>query len=190
MLHYHRVLLFISVFFFVNNPLSSQSKLQGSVVKDKSQSLPGATVLLLNSKDSSLVKGLFSSTDGNYSFEKIAPGSYILAASYSGYKQAYSPVITVAENESRTIDPLTLTEQSNTLEGVTVAARRPLFEQKIDRMVINVANNITAAGSTVLDVLERSPGVVVDRQNNFLSINGKSGVVVMINGRINHMPVT
>jgi outer membrane receptor protein involved in Fe transport len=190
MLHYQRVLLFISVICFVNNPLSSQSKLQGSVVKDKHQPAPGATVLLLNSKDSSLVKGLFSSTDGNYFFEKIAPGNYVVAASFSGYKQAYSPVITVAENESRTIDALTLTEKTNTMEGVTVAARKPLFEQKIDRTVINVANNITAAGSTVLDVLERSPGIVVDRQNNSLSINGKNGVVVMINGRINYMPVT
>jgi hypothetical protein len=190
MLYYQRVLLFISVIFFANNPLSSQSKVQGSVVKDKDQPFAGVTVLLLNSKDSSLVKGSLSATGGNYSFEKIAPGSYVVAASFSGYQQTYSPVIAVAWNESKTIDALTLTEKTNTLQGVTVAARKPLFEQKVDRMVINVANNITAAGSTVLDVLERSPGVVVDRQNNSLSINGKNGVVVMINGRINHMPVT
>jgi hypothetical protein len=190
MLHYERVLLFISVTLFINSLSYSQSKLQGSVVKDKNEPLPGATVLLLNLKDSSLVKGLLTAAGGNYSFEKIPPGNYIVAASFSGYKRAYSPVIPVTENENKTIDALTLAEKINTLEGVTVAARRPMFEQKVDRMVINVANNITAAGSTVLDVLERSPGVVVDRQNNSLSINGKSGVVVMINGRINHMPVS
>ena len=57
-------------------------------------------------------------------------------------------------------------------------------------MVINVENSITSAGSTALDVLERSPGVMVDRLNNALSINGKNGVVVMINGKINHLPVS
>jgi outer membrane receptor protein involved in Fe transport len=39
-------------------------------------------------------------------------------------------------------------------------------------------------------VLERSPGVIVDRQNNTIAINGKDGVVVMINGKINHMPAS
>jgi hypothetical protein len=57
-------------------------------------------------------------------------------------------------------------------------------------MVVNVANSITAAGSTALEVLERSPGIIVDHQNNTLSMNGKDGVVVMINGKINHMPLT
>jgi hypothetical protein len=69
-------------------------------------------------------------------------------------------------------------------------AKKPLFEQKTDRMVINVANNIVAAGTTALDVLERSPGILVDRQNNGISINGKDGVVVMINNKINRMPLS
>ena len=65
-----------------------------------------------------------------------------------------------------------------------------MFEQKPDRLVVNVAGSITSAGSTALDVLERSPGVVVDRQNNSLSVNGKNGVVVMINGKLNYMPLS
>ncbi|MEI9911049.1 MAG: hypothetical protein WDO71_16065 [Bacteroidota bacterium] len=56
-------------------------------------------------------------------------------------------------------------------------------------MVVNVAGSITAAGSTALEVLERSPGIIVDHQNNALSMNGKGGVVVMINGRISRMPI-
>ncbi len=75
------------------------------------------------------------------------------------------------------------------LAEVTVTAKKQLYEQKIDRLVINVAGNITASGSTVLDILERSPGVIVDRQNGLLSMNGKNGVVVMINGKINRMPM-
>jgi hypothetical protein len=55
-------------------------------------------------------------------------------------------------------------------------------------MVVNVQSTITAAGSTALDVLERSPGIIVDRQNNAIIMGGKEGVVIMINGKINRMP--
>ena len=75
------------------------------------------------------------------------------------------------------------------LAEVTVAVKKPMFEQKIDRMVINVKNSITDAGGTALDVLEKSPGVTVNRQDNAIAINGKSGVTVMINGKINYMPM-
>ncbi len=57
-------------------------------------------------------------------------------------------------------------------------------------MVINVANSITNAGSTALDVLMRSPGIIVNQQNSTISMNGKEGVFVMLNGKINRMPVT
>ena len=169
--------------------VDAQSKLRGLVAIGKDQPLAEATILLLNSKDSSLVKGSLTVIGGRYVFEKVSPGTYLVSASYSGYKQVYSPPIAIIENDDKEIAPLILSEKISSLNEVTVIAKKPLFEQKIDRMVINVANNITFAGSTVLDVLERSPGIVVDRQNNALSINGKDGVVVMINGRINHMPI-
>jgi hypothetical protein len=70
-----------------------------------------------------------------------------------------------------------------------VQSRRPLLEQKIDRLVVNVKNSITSAGSTALDVLERSPGVIVNRQANSIVMSGKEGVTVMINGKISYMPV-
>lgn len=76
------------------------------------------------------------------------------------------------------------------LKQVTVTGKKPLFEQKTDRLVINVRSSVTSAGATALDVLERSPGVVVDRQNNGISMGGKDGVVIMINGRENRMPIS
>ena len=190
MSHSLRMLLVLLLFVYCSTTTNAQSKLQGSVINSKNEPISDATVLLLNSGDSSLIKGLFTSSGGRYAFEKIAAGNYIVSASFSGYKQVYSPVIHVEENQNKSVDALTLSEKISSLTEVTVAAKKPLFEQKVDRMVINVASNITAAGSTVLDVLERSPGIMIDRQNNSLSINGKNGVVVMINGRINHMPIS
>jgi hypothetical protein len=51
-----------------------------------------------------------------------------------------------------------------------------------------VASSITSAGNTALEVLERSPGAIIDLQNNTITVNGKSGVVIMMNGKISSMP--
>ena len=75
------------------------------------------------------------------------------------------------------------------IQEVDVVAKKPVYELKVDRMVVNVENSITSSGNTALEVLEKSPGVVVDRQNNGISLVGKSGVMVIINGKRTPLPV-
>ncbi len=169
--------------------LSAQLKVRGVVVNNNGEPLMNASVMLLNATDSSLIKGIMTIKEGRFSFDKVASGSYLVASTYIGYKQAYSAVF-IAKNENIELSPLRLSQAEANLSHVTITAKKPLIEQTIDRLVINVASNITASGSTALDVLERSPGVLVDRQNNSVSINGKDGVVVMMNGKISRMPLT
>jgi outer membrane receptor protein involved in Fe transport len=167
----------------------AQALIHGIVADRSDKPIAGANVLLLLVADSALVKGTIAGEKGVYSFANVKPGNYILAFSGIGFEQKYSPGLTIAGRENRDMGIQKLTESKTELATVTVAAKKPLLEQKIDRLIINVQGNITAAGSTVLDVLERSPGVIVDRQNNSISLSGKNGVVVMINGKINHMPL-
>ena len=54
--------------------------------------------------------------------------------------------------------------------------------------MINLEDDPGTTGSTILDVLERTPGVIVDRQNESINMLGKGGVNVMINGKITYMP--
>jgi RNase P/RNase MRP subunit p29 len=81
-----------------------------------------------------------------------------------------------------------LSPVSKELKDVVVTGKKPMFDQKIDRLVVNVKGSITNAGSTVLEVLEKSPGVTVNRSSGTISMNGKNGVQVMINGKMNYMP--
>ncbi len=73
------------------------------------------------------------------------------------------------------MDAITLNEEAKNLDEVTVAATKPLFELEMGKMVVNVSNSVTSAGLSVIDVLEKSPGVLVNRQNNSLSLSGKKG---------------
>lgn len=74
------------------------------------------------------------------------------------------------------------------LKTVTVSAKKPFYETRLGRIVINVASSVVSSGSSVLDILERSPGVTVSRQSSSITLNGKEGVGLMINGRVYHMP--
>lgn len=73
------------------------------------------------------------------------------------------------------------------LTGVTIRAGRPLLRQQESGAVINVQSSILTKGSSVLEVLERSPGVYIDRRTSNIALNGKNGVMVMLNGKLLRM---
>lgn len=179
--------IFFSVFLISSNSYA-QSTIYGSVTDEKGQPVVNANVLLLKNTDSSLIKGLVTPKGGAFSFTHVINGSYLIATSFSGYKQIFSQLLVIT-NKDLALAPIKLIEKESNLSNITVSAKKPLFEQKIDRLIINVASSITSAGSTALDVLMRSPGIVVDQQNNQVSVNGKDGVVVMLNGKIARMPL-
>ena len=171
-------------------PTLGFAQIQGAVRDENNQPVSFANVLLMNQKDSTVITGLMASEEGTYSFTSFKPGTYIVGVSMLGYKPAYSPPFEIqAANVHFHNEPIIAESESQQLQDVNVVAKKPLYEMKIDRMVVNVENSITSAGSTALEVLEKSPGINVDRQNNAISMSGKSGVQVMINGKQNRMPM-
>lgn len=107
--------------------------------------------------------------------------------SYVGYQIAYSTPFYL--DKDYTVVTLILIEDEN-LDEVYIEAKNPLYEQKVDRMVINIENSIASSGGTALEVLERSPGINVNRQSNSISIAGKEGVMVMVNDKISYIPAS
>ena len=75
------------------------------------------------------------------------------------------------------------------LGSVIVKGRKPLFQQQPGGIIVNVEGSILSKGSSVLDILQRSPGVLIDPQNNDIRLNGKAGVLVMLNGQLQRMPL-
>ena len=72
------------------------------------------------------------------------------------------------------------------LGEVFIRVNKPVFQQKADKMVFNVENSTLSEGSTILEVLGRAPGVVVSQEGE-LSLRGKKGVSVMINGKLSSL---
>ena len=179
-------LSFLLFLFLSSQALFCQSyyAIEGLVL-DKEKGLPSANVLLLKPSDSTLVKGVMTDANGTYKFTQIPKGNYLLVASMASFDSQYSQPFDL--NSDYTAKTITLSSEVE-LKEVVVHTTKQLYTQKVDRMVINVENSIISAGGTALDILERSPGISVNKQNNSISVVGKNGVVVMIDGRKNYVP--
>ena len=153
----------------------------GVVKDDAGKPVAGATVSLLRAKDSSIVKFAVSAENGEYKFPNIASGNYRISAAYTGLETTYSSQFTAGTADTR-LPELQMTRITASLGNVTVTSRKPLVEVKADKMVVNVESTVNAIGSDALELLRKSPGVTVDKDDN-LGLAGKTGVQVYIDGR-------
>lgn len=144
--------------------------------------IDAATISLYRSADSSLVKVALTDSKGNYSFENIPYGQYYIVATSIGHSSAMSHSFMVDSESPILLAALHLEKNVETLKGVTITATKPFIERKIDRTIVNVSSSITSAGSSALDVLEKAPGITVDK-DGIISLKGKDGVTVMLDGR-------
>lgn len=181
--------LLLPLLLLVFSSLSAQqATIKGTVQDGDKKAVGYANVLLLRAADSSLVKGALSEESGAFLFDGIEAGKYKIAASMVGYARIMSPEINItAASGPVQVAPLVLMQNSTALNEVVVEGQRPLIEQHLDKTVLNVENSIASAGNTALEVLEKAPGVTVD-QNDNISMRGRGGVIVMIDGK--QVPMT
>lgn len=165
----------------------NNGKINGTVIDGDTKTIESATISLLRAKDSSIAKISASDKNGNFSFDNIANGRYLVSISAVAHNTAYSNVFELnAANSSITLKPLRLAPQSKSLGTVTVTAKKPLIEQKPGMTILNVEASPTNTGLNALELLEKSPGVSVDNDGN-ISLKGKQGVLILIDGKPTYM---
>ena len=163
-------------------------KVTGFIKVSNQQIINAATISLLNGKDSTLIKATVSDKNGNFLFENIKQGlTYLVSASLIGYKMVYSKPFTLSSNQlSVATEVLQLIPIDKDLKEVTINSKKPFIERKLDKTVVNVDASVTNSGITAMDVLEKSPGVTVDKDGN-ISLKGKQGVMIMIDGKPSYL---
>lgn len=169
-------------------PAEAQTTIHGSIRDGAGAPVPYANVQLLAGADSSLAQGAVADDGGRFVLPAVRSGAYLLYVSLIGYRDHLSAPFTLSGEAEYRLPPVTLAEEAIEMEELSVEARRTLYEQRGDRLVINVGTSLTLSGATALDVLERAPGVVVNRQASTLSMLGKDGVRVLINGKTSYIP--
>lgn len=175
------ILCVITGFSFAQ-PAPVVENLAVTVVNDQQQVLADATVELLRSSDSSLVKAALTDSNGVAVFTQLNAGTYLLHITSVNYSGQYIGGIQWPLNSGENMPKVVLFRNNASLQGVTVTARKPFIQQLPGKTVINVEAAITNAGTTALEVLEKSPGVTVDKDGN-ISLKGRSGILVMIDNK-------
>lgn len=178
-----RILLCTWLLCAIMTAQAQRGSVKVNIANDQQAALENATIEVINKKDSSLVKAAITDKNGIAELENIRFGDYLLRVSVINYATQYStPFSLTAEQSLVTVPKIVLTPKSGQLSNVTVTARKPFIQKLSDRIVVNVENSIVSAGSSALDVLERSPGVNVSN-DDVISLRGRSGVIIMIDGK-------
>ncbi len=162
---------------------AQSGSISGTVQDDVKKPLTGASASLLKAADSSVIKTALTDKDGKFIFNDVNHGKYLVAVTISGFRKKVSGEITLRnEAPAHEMGVLQMVQEAKSLETVTVTSKRPFIEQKMDKTIVNVDAAVTNAGSNLLEVLEKSPGVTIDKDGN-ISLKGKQQVLIMIDGR-------
>jgi iron complex outermembrane recepter protein len=173
----------LALIFSGNLFAQSSSSIKGSVKDASGKPLQSVTVSLLQAKDSALIKTDVTDKEGAFEITTSKEGTFLLGYSSVGFEQQYSAVFEKKNTEAVNVQPVMLAQGTGKLKEVTIVARKPMIEVKADKTVFNVEASINAQGSNALELLQKSPGVQVDNNDN-ISMKGKTGVRIYIDGKM------
>ncbi|OLY90904.1 Outer membrane receptor proteins, mostly Fe transport [Cnuella takakiae] len=150
--------------------------IQGSVRNEQGEPLVNATITAY--RDSAVWKYTLSDNKGTFQLAQPAAGKLRLYVSYKGY-QDWDSILTMPVAIAIQVN---MQRMAQSLSAVTVNSNKPLIEVQPDKTVFNVSGSIVGSGGSALEVLQKSPGVLVDKDDN-ITMNAKSGVRIYIDGR-------
>jgi polyhydroxyalkanoate synthesis regulator phasin len=157
-------------------------KLTGKVIdKQSKQPISYATISIVNVLDSSVVTGVISNENGGFQIDDLPMGEYKVSVSFIGYKASSKKVSLNLRNRNVDIGELQLEETTTLIDDVVVEAERLKGEEKVDRTVYNLNDDVRKSSSDGIDVLKHIPAVQVDFQDN-VSLEGQSNIQFYVNG--------
>jgi hypothetical protein len=136
--------------------------LKGQLTDTLRNPLASATILVLSSKDSSLVNFGMTNTTGFFSVRNIPKGEYVFKATYVSFRSYMQKISTPPEGFEIDLDTIRMEPVANELEAVEVRAERTPVTIKKDTIEFNAGSFKTKENAVVEDLLKKLPGVEVD----------------------------
>ncbi|WP_413667989.1 outer membrane beta-barrel protein [Mucilaginibacter sp. Mucisp86] len=160
----------------------AQGYMSGRVTDDKGLPLPGVVVRLQKLPDTALLQAAATDTSGRFVFKKVAPGNYRLQTLMIGYQTTVRMGLVMGSADTLEVGKIALTPVATQLKEVAIRSTMPLIDRQLDKTVVNIEQNITNTGTNALELLKKLPGVTVGPEGQ-ISLNGKSGVNVILDGK-------
>lgn len=165
---------------FAAEAQSGQDRHISLLVSAESTPLYKATVSLLKA-DSSVLMIEVTDAGGKVTFRSLPAAQYIMRVTNIGYQTIFTKTIDLV-NKISAEETIDLRPDATLLKDVSVTAKKPAVQFLPDKTVVNVEASITSAGGTVMDVLEKSPGITIGKDGSII-MKGKPSVMVLIDGK-------
>ena len=161
----------------------AQGSVRGKIVDTATGgSMPFVNIAVYDKATQKFIKGAISDEKGLFHITGLPYGTYTAKFSYIGYTEIDKEFTLEAEHRHTNFKRIHISEDSQTLQEVTVTAQRPAMRLEVDRKSFDVTQDISNAGGAASDVLENIPSVEVDTDGN-ISLRGNTSVEVWINGK-------
>lgn len=165
---YFTLLTLLSFFLssFSNEPVAENGTITGRIIDNSSsQPVSFASVALVMPSDTAVVSGVITDDNGIFKIDNVPFGKYNLRISFIGYKTEWINDIEVSRQQKKIeLMDMKLSEDITSLDEAVVVAERLKGEEKIDRTVFTLNDEIRKASSSGLSVLKHIPSVSVDFQ--------------------------
>jgi hypothetical protein len=161
----------------------AQKTVRGTVKDEKEAPVSFANVALKRAADSSLAQTAVTSAEGAFVHKDVPAGRYFIEITAIGFRKEISSAFDLSE-AAGDIDRgiIQLKFDSKQADNVTVTTLRPTITMEADKMVVGIEGTALASGNSAYSILSRAPGVFIDQDGN-IQLNGRSGVLVMLNGK-------
>jgi ferric enterobactin receptor len=181
------LLLFISVGVQASNRGGDdvvKGKISGKIIDSATkQPVSYATVSIYKAGSPSPFNGVVSDDNGGFMLNNVGEGKYRIAINFIGYRKKFINNVTIAKGSTDVaLGTILLASTANQLNTVNIVSKAPVVENKIDKTVFNVANDLTSQSGTAADVLAKVPQVTVDIDGN-VQLQGNSNIQFLINGK-------
>ena len=168
-----------SLFFLFANAFAQMHSISGKLVDESKQDLIGTSVFLLNTKDSSFVKGTVTNAEGFFKIEQVESHSYVLKIASLGYKSIFKSIVVL--NQSIDLGLISLKQNSLNLKEIKIEAQISLATQNVDTTSFNSKAYKVNKDATAEDLVSKMPGVtLVDGK---IQAQGEDVKQVLVDGK-------
>ena len=172
--------LLITLLLIISYSISGQNTITGKITDAQGEGIFFATVALYDYETNEILKAESTNEDGQFIIEDIPEGKYNLTASMLSFADQTIEAISIPSSDDSAFN-LTLQSDATLLSTIEITERVPLMEQKADKLIVNVADNITNTSGSLLDVMKKVPGMLV--VNDRLSMAGSGTPTILLNGK-------
>lgn len=162
----------------------AQTTLTGRALDSTTQAgLPFANVVLkIDGPAGKIAQAAVADEAGRFVLPGVRAGHYQLQVLQLGFATFTQSVAVAAGPATLDLGTLALQPAAQGLGEVVVTARKPLLEQKPDRVTMHVGGSLLAIGNSAYEVLAAAPAVQLV-EGRPLTFRGKTGVLIFLNGK-------